>query len=128
MLEFLVAEAGLDARAAYSTFNMGAGYALYCARGQRASGSSPSPTGSGSTAIVAGRVEEGPRQVILEPVGVRFDGEQLELSAEPRSASDLSLRLPHCRGAPRRLRGRRRWVQRPSCARPSAGAGATVQT
>ena len=28
----------------------------------------------GLDALVAGRVEEGPRQVILEPVGVRFDG------------------------------------------------------
>ena len=37
---FLVAEAGLDAKAAYSTFNMGAGYALYCAAGARARRSS----------------------------------------------------------------------------------------
>jgi len=29
---------------------------------------------------VAGHVEEGPRQVILEPVDVRFAGEELELS------------------------------------------------
>ena len=34
----------------------------------------------GLTALVAGGVEEGPRQVILEPVGVRFAGEELELS------------------------------------------------
>ena len=33
MLSFLAAEAGLDAKAAYSTFNMGAGFALYCAAG-----------------------------------------------------------------------------------------------
>ena len=41
----------------------------------------------GLSAIVAGRVEEGPRQVILEPVDVRFAGGELELSAanpEPR--------------------------------------------
>ena len=30
-----------------------------------------------------GRVEEGPRQVMLEPLGVRFDGDELELSADP---------------------------------------------
>jgi hypothetical protein len=29
---------------------------------------------------VAGRVEEGPRQVILEPVGVHFAGDELELA------------------------------------------------
>jgi hypothetical protein len=31
-------------------------------------------------ACVAGAVEEGPREVLLEPVGVRFDGDELELS------------------------------------------------
>jgi phosphoribosylformylglycinamidine cyclo-ligase len=80
VLGYLVGEAGLDAPAAYSTFNMGAGYALYAAPG----------TGAriveiaerlGLSAMVAGRVEEGPRQVILEPVGVRFAGTELELSA-----------------------------------------------
>lgn len=30
---------------------------------------------------IAGHVEEGPRRVILEPVGVRFEGDELELSA-----------------------------------------------
>src|ERR1039458_10066316 len=33
VLSFLVREADLDAHAAYSTFNMGSGYALYCAPG-----------------------------------------------------------------------------------------------
>jgi len=35
----------------------------------------------GLDAVLAGHVEEGPRQVILEPVGVRFAGSELELSA-----------------------------------------------
>jgi phosphoribosylformylglycinamidine cyclo-ligase len=34
----------------------------------------------GLSALVGGHVEEGPRQVILEPVGVRFAGDELELS------------------------------------------------
>ena len=34
----------------------------------------------GLSALLAGRVEEGPRQVILEPVEVSFAGEELELS------------------------------------------------
>ena len=34
----------------------------------------------GLEAVLAGSVEEGPRQVILEPVGVRYGGEELELS------------------------------------------------
>ncbi|HEX7611020.1 MAG TPA: AIR synthase-related protein [Solirubrobacteraceae bacterium] len=86
VLEFLVAEAALDASAAYSTFNMGSGYALYCAAGQGERIVAVA-TALGLGAIVAGRVEEGPRQVILEPVGVRFASEQLELSAEPGSTS-----------------------------------------
>jgi phosphoribosylformylglycinamidine cyclo-ligase len=80
VLGFLVARAGLDEHAAYSTFNMGSGYALYCAPGAgQAIVSLASDLGLAAT--VAGRVEEGPRQVILEPVGVRFAGSELELSA-----------------------------------------------
>ena len=81
VLAFLAERAGLDAHAAYSTFNMGSGYALYCV-----------PGGGGQivdiavelglTALVAGRVEQGPRQVVIEPVGVRFEDAELELSAD----------------------------------------------
>lgn len=80
MLDFLVAEARLEPHAAYSTFNMGSGYALYCAPGD---GHSIVRIAErlGLSAVVAGRVEEGARQVILEPVGVRFDGGELELAA-----------------------------------------------
>jgi phosphoribosylformylglycinamidine cyclo-ligase len=81
VLAFMVSQAGLDEHAAYSTFNMGAGYALYCA------------AGSGEAivaearklrlqALLAGRVEEGPRAVVLEPAGVRFESSELELSAD----------------------------------------------
>jgi len=80
VLSFLVANAGLDAQAAYSTFNMGAGYALYCAAGHGERIVSVAER-LGLGALVAGSVHEGPRQVILEPVGVRFAGEELELSA-----------------------------------------------
>ncbi len=83
VLSFLVEHAGMDAQAAYSTFNMGAGYALYCraGAGERIVATAAS---LGLHAILAGRVEEGPRQVVLEPVDVRFAGERLELSA-PRA-------------------------------------------
>jgi phosphoribosylformylglycinamidine cyclo-ligase len=80
VLEFLVAEAQLDPAAAYSTFNMGSGYALYCQAGEGAR-IVRTAEALGLAALVAGRVEQGPRQVILEPVGVRFDSDQLELSA-----------------------------------------------
>ena len=79
LLEFLVAQAGLDAHAAYSTFNMGAGYAVYCKpRAGEAVVATARALGLG--AVLAGGVEEGPRQLILEPVGVHYGGGELELS------------------------------------------------
>jgi phosphoribosylformylglycinamidine cyclo-ligase len=86
VLAFLAAEAGLDAEAAHSTFNMGSGYALYCPAGSGERIVSAA-SGLGLPAILAGHVEEGPRQVILEPIGVRFGGERLELSAESQPPS-----------------------------------------
>jgi phosphoribosylformylglycinamidine cyclo-ligase len=79
VLSFLVEQARLDAHAAYSTFNMGSGYALYCAPGAGEAIVAVAE-GLGLSALVAGRVEEGPRQVILEPVGVHFSGDELELA------------------------------------------------
>jgi phosphoribosylformylglycinamidine cyclo-ligase len=80
VLEFLVAEAGLDAHAAYSTFNMGAGMALYCGAGHGEEIVRIARE-RGREALVAGRVETGPREVLLEPAGVRFSSEELELSS-----------------------------------------------
>jgi phosphoribosylformylglycinamidine cyclo-ligase len=91
VLEFLVGEAGLDAHAAYSTFNMGTGLALYCRAGAgeetvRVAGE------HGFAALLAGGVESGPRQVILEPLGIRYAGEELELSpssAQPQARASF---------------------------------------
>jgi phosphoribosylformylglycinamidine cyclo-ligase len=80
VLRFLVAEAGLSPHAAYSTFNMGCGYALYCAAGTGADAVRVARE-LGFDALLAGRVEDGPRQVIIEPVDVRFASDELELSA-----------------------------------------------
>jgi phosphoribosylformylglycinamidine cyclo-ligase len=79
VLSFLVEQARLDAQAAYSTFNMGAGFALYCSPGAGAR-IVEIARGLGLGALLAGRAEEGPREVVLEPVGVRFTGDRLELS------------------------------------------------
>jgi phosphoribosylformylglycinamidine cyclo-ligase len=80
VLAFLVEQAGLDPAAAHSTFNMGSGFAIYCAAG---SGETVVAIAGelGLEALVGGVVEEGPRSVVLEPVGVSFSSEQLELSA-----------------------------------------------
>jgi phosphoribosylformylglycinamidine cyclo-ligase len=81
VLSFLVGETGMDPHGAYSTFNMGSGYAIYCASG---AGSAIVGLAEklGLSALVAGRVEDGPRQVILESVDVCYASEELELSAD----------------------------------------------
>jgi phosphoribosylformylglycinamidine cyclo-ligase len=80
VLAFLVEQAELDPAAAYSTFNMCCGFAVYCAAGE---GERVVQIARelGFEGLLAGVVEEGPRSVVLEPVGVRFSSDQLELSA-----------------------------------------------
>ena len=58
--------------AAYATFNMGCGFAVYCAPGRRRGGGAHRVE-LGLEAGVAGGVEEGPRRVVLEPVDVVFE-------------------------------------------------------
>lgn len=81
VLRFLVDRAEMSTRVAYSTFNMGAGFALYCAAG---SGERivACAREKGYEAVVAGHVEEGKRCVVLEPVEVRYDSEELRLGPE----------------------------------------------
>ena len=71
VLSYLVAQAGMDPPSAYSTFNMGAGFAVYCAAGA-GTRVVEIADGLGLDALLAGSVEAGPREVVLEPIGVRF--------------------------------------------------------
>ncbi len=79
VLQFLAAEARLDAHQAYSTFNMGCGYAVYCEAGGGERVLATART-LGLQALLAGAVESGPRQVIVEPVDVLYGGEELEFA------------------------------------------------
>jgi phosphoribosylformylglycinamidine cyclo-ligase len=81
VLAFLAERSGMGARAAYSTFNMGCGFAVYCAAGGGASVLDIAAA-AGLDAILAGRVEDGPRRVILEPLGVEFVDEELQLAPD----------------------------------------------
>jgi phosphoribosylformylglycinamidine cyclo-ligase len=87
VLGFLAEQAGLDPDAAYGTLNMGAGFAVYCRPG---CGPHIVETASqlGLRALVAGAVEAGPRQVLLESLGVTFSSDQLALA--PDASSDPS--------------------------------------
>jgi phosphoribosylformylglycinamidine cyclo-ligase len=79
VLAFLVEETGMSAHEAYSTFNMGCGFAVYCAAGD---GSHVVGLAEGLDlpAHVAGTVQEGPRRVVLEPVDVAFESADMNLS------------------------------------------------
>jgi len=86
-LTFLAEQSGMDAHAAYSTLNMGSGYAVYTAAGTGAQAVEIAQ-GLGHEALLAGRVEEGPRQVIVEPIDVVYETDELDLAPQdgaPRS-------------------------------------------
>ena len=78
VLEFLRTRLSMSDREAYGTFNMGAGFALYVGNGDGERACEVA-RGAGYEAIVAGRVEEGARSVILEPIDVVYASEELEL-------------------------------------------------
>ena len=83
VLEFLVDQAGMTPTEAYSTLNMGSGFAVYCAAG---AGSEVVriATGLGLSAGLAGAVEEGPRRVLLESVDVVFESGDMDLTPDRR--------------------------------------------
>jgi phosphoribosylformylglycinamidine cyclo-ligase len=78
VLQWMCEILGLPAEEAYGTFNMGAGFAIYCRPGH-GSAVVETATALGHSAIVAGTVEAGPRRVILEPAGLTFGGDELRL-------------------------------------------------
>ena len=79
VLSLLVQRANMPPAEAYRTFNMGAGFAVYCASGDGARVVSLANR-CGLRAHVAGRVLAGPRQVVLSPLGVTFDSAALDLA------------------------------------------------
>jgi phosphoribosylformylglycinamidine cyclo-ligase len=81
VLAFLAEQAEMDAHAAYSTLNMGSGFAVYTAAG---SGERvvEIARGLGHDALIAGQVEDGSRQVVVEPIGVVYADAELDLSPD----------------------------------------------
>ncbi len=78
VLAFMQHHARLDDREAYSTLNMGAGFALFvdAADADRTVGVARSV---GVEAMVAGRVEQGPKQLLIKPLGITFGSDDLQL-------------------------------------------------
>jgi phosphoribosylformylglycinamidine cyclo-ligase len=82
VLEVLVDQAHISPAEAYSTFNMGCGFAVYCAAGEGGA-VVDAASAVGLPAQVAGRVETGSRRVVLEGIGVVLEGGDLNLAPRP---------------------------------------------
>ena len=79
VLTFLADRAGMAPAAAYSTFNMGVGYAVYCGAGSGEQVVSLCAS-LGLRAELAGVVTDGPRRVVLEPLDVVFESGDLDFT------------------------------------------------
>lgn len=73
---FMQERAGVDDREMYGNFNMGAGFAIYVPQSE-AQRVVELASAKGLKALVAGRVEAGPKQVVIEPINIVFDGHTL---------------------------------------------------
>jgi phosphoribosylformylglycinamidine cyclo-ligase len=78
VLAFIQRHARLDDRDAYSTLNMGAGFALFVDASD-ASRTVDVAQRVGVGARIAGRVHAGPKELRIEPLGLRFDDHDLQL-------------------------------------------------
>ena len=78
VLRFIQQHTGQNDRDAYGTFNMGAGFALFVAPAE-AERCVAVARAQGVEAIVAGRVEAGPKCLVIEPLGITFEGDALQL-------------------------------------------------
>jgi phosphoribosylformylglycinamidine cyclo-ligase len=72
----IVEATGMSPLEAYGTFNMGAGFVFYVGAStvDRAL-----EVGAASSLFSAGHVDEGPRRVVLRPLGLTFDGDTLAI-------------------------------------------------
>ena len=78
VLQFIQAHAGQGDEEAYGTLNMGAGFALFVAAAD-AERTVAIARAQGVEALVAGRVEAGEKQLLIEPLGIRFGADALHL-------------------------------------------------
>ncbi len=78
VLKFIQAHAGQDDREAYSTLNMGAGFAIFVPA-QDAQRTVEVAKAQGVDAWLAGHIETGPKQLLIEPLNIRFGDDDLQL-------------------------------------------------
>jgi len=80
VFEFILEKGPVDEKEAYGTFNMGAGFALFVGK-KDISAILKIAKKQKIKAYNAGRVEEGKKQVIIEPKNIIFSGESLQVRA-----------------------------------------------
>jgi len=78
VLRFIQQQARHDDAEAYGTLNMGAGFALFVPAADAARAVAVAQ-GAGVPAWVAGVVEAGAKRLLIEPLGVEFSGDALQL-------------------------------------------------
>jgi len=78
VLKFMQEHAKQDDREAYSTLNMGAGFAIFV-RAEDAERTVAVAKACGIEAWVAGALEAGPKQLLIEPLNIRFSDDDLQL-------------------------------------------------
>ena len=78
VLSFIQQHAQLDDREAYGTLNMGAGFALFVAADE-AEACVAVAQAQGIAAWVAGSVEAGPKQLVIEPLSITYGNDALQL-------------------------------------------------
>lgn len=78
IFDFIAAQAQNDTLEMYSNYNMGAGYAIYAAPSDAAQIVKIAKQ-CGLKAWKAGKVEKGPKQVVIKPLDITFAGDTLEV-------------------------------------------------
>lgn len=80
VLSFIRTQAGVDDREAYGSLNMGAGFALFVPA-EQAEDTVRLSQSVGVNAWCTGTVERGSKQVVIEPLGVKYGADELRLRA-----------------------------------------------
>jgi len=78
VLKFIQQHAQQDDQEAYSTLNMGAGFAIFV-KAEDAQRTVEVAQAAGVKAIVAGAVEAGPKRLLIEPLNIEFGDDSLQL-------------------------------------------------
>ena len=80
VLQFIRQHAAIDDREAYGNLNMGAGFALFVA-GADAERTVQVARSAGVNALIAGRVDNGSKKIVIAPLQLTFSGDDLHVRA-----------------------------------------------